>query len=173
MKVIKRFVDSLAKILELLMIVIVVIMMTTLMWQVFTRFVIKVPSIWTEEIARYCFLYMVMIGAALGVRNCTHFGMTMFIDKLQGKAREYYNRFFINMVILICSVILLIYGWEFTAKYGMARVSPTFLVPMAYVFAIIPMSAILMIIFASCNIVFGEREPAPCNDMECETNFIE
>jgi TRAP-type C4-dicarboxylate transport system permease small subunit len=155
------------------MIVILVIMMTTLLWQVFTRFVIKVPSIWTEEIARYSFLYMVMIGAALGVRNSTHFGMTMLIDKLQGKMREYYHRFFINVILLICSIILLVYGMEFTITYGMTRVSPTFLVPMAWVFAIIPVSAVLMILFAAYNIVFGEREPAPCNDVECETTFIE
>ena len=65
----------------------VVAMMLSLFWQVFTRFIIKVPATWTEEIARYTFIYMVMIGAALGVRHSAHFGVTMLSDKLHGKAR--------------------------------------------------------------------------------------
>ncbi len=158
----KAFVDGLEKLLESAMVLILIVMMGSLMWQVFTRFVIKMPSIWTEEIARYSFLYMVMVGAAIGVKRSTHFGMTMLIEKMSSKTRYYYWRFVINVVILVCSLLILIFGAEFTVKYGLTRVSPTFLVPMAWAFAIIPVSALLMVVFAVYNILFGEHVPDPC-----------
>jgi TRAP-type C4-dicarboxylate transport system permease small subunit len=161
-------VKAISKVLEKLMIVLVVAMMLSLSWQVFTRFVLKVPSTWTEEIARYTFIYLVMIGAALGVKNSVHFGMTMFSDKLHGKVRDYYQRFVINGIILLAAIFMLVIGSEFAMSYGMNRVSPTFLVPMAWVFGIVPLSAVFMILFAFNNMAFGDFSKDP-NAFEEET----
>ncbi len=155
--VINRF----AKLLEKIMIVLVTAMMLSLFWQVFTRFVIKVPATWTEEIARYTFIYLVMIGAALGVKNSAHFGMTMVSDKLHGRVRDLYQRFVINGIIMICAIFLVYYGIEFTRMYGMNRVSPTFLTPMAWVFGIVPFSGFLMIVFSFQNMIYGDFSKDP------------
>lgn len=158
-------IELIAKGLEKLMILLVTAMMVALFWQVFTRFVIKMPAIWTEEIARYTFIYLVMIGAALGVKNVAHFGMTMFSDRLRGRARIVYQRYVINGIVLICAVFLFYYGLEFTWQYGFNRVSPTFLTPMAWVFGIVPFSGFLMIVFSLRNMAYGnpaaERDPTP------------
>lgn len=154
-------VNRIAWILERAMIVLVTVMMLSLFWQVFTRFVIKVPSVWTEEIARYSFIYMVMIGAALGVKHSTHFGMTMLSDKLHGRQRDLYQRFVVNGIIMVCAIFLVYYGLEFTRMYGLRRVSPTFLTPMAWVFGIVPFSGGLMILFAVQNILFGDFRADP------------
>jgi len=154
-------VNAIAKGLEKLMILLVVAMMLSLSWQVFTRFVIKVPSIWTEEVARGVFIYLVMIGASLGVKNSVHFGMTMLCDKLDGRARDLYQRFVINGIIMMAAIFLLYYGYEFTVAYGLKRVSPTFLIPMAWVFGIVPISGALMILFSFQNMVFGDFSKPP------------
>ena len=160
-KLVEAAANGISKVLEKLMIVLVVAMMLSLFWQVFTRFIIKVPATWTEEIARYTFIYMVMIGAALGVRHSAHFGVTMLSDKLHGKARDYYQRFVINGIILVCAAALLFYGIEFTRMYGMNRVSPTFLIPMAWVYVIVPITGVLMMLFALQNMVYGDFSQNP------------
>jgi TRAP-type C4-dicarboxylate transport system permease small subunit len=160
-RLVNTAIDGLAKVLEKLMIVLVAAMMLSLFWQVFTRFVIKVPAVWTEEIARYTFIFMVMIGAALGVKNSAHFGMTMLSDKLHGRARDLYQRLLVNGFILICAIFLVYYGLEFTLMYGLNRVSPTFLTPMAWVFGIVPFSGTLMIVFALQNIIYGDFSKDP------------
>jgi len=152
----KTTVDFLVKVVEVLITLMAAAMMCSLMWQVITRFVIKIPSIWTEEIARATFVYMAMLGASLGVRNSAHFGVTILSDRLKGKVRDIYFRYIINGIILICSVFFFVYGWEFATTYGMTRVSPTFLWPMAYVFISIPVSAVLMMIFALYNVLFED-----------------
>ena len=43
--------------------------------QVFTRYVTEDPLIWTEEVARYLFVWITLVGAAAAVRQNGHFGL--------------------------------------------------------------------------------------------------
>jgi TRAP-type C4-dicarboxylate transport system permease small subunit len=43
--------------------------------QVFTRYVTEDPLIWTEEAARYLFVWITLIGGAAAVRTRSHFGL--------------------------------------------------------------------------------------------------
>ena len=45
--------------------------------QVFTRYVLSAPLIWSEEVARYLFVWIVLIGAAAAVRLNGHYGLDM------------------------------------------------------------------------------------------------
>lgn len=155
-KHVEPVIDFLVNVTEGLTALMALIMLISLFWQVFTRFVLKVPSIWTEEVARYSFIFMALLGAAVGVRNSTHFGMNLFTDKLKGKVYEYYMKYFVNGVIFASSLLIIFYGYHFTISYGLRRVSPTFLFPMSWVFMIIPISGLLMAIFSLYNILFQE-----------------
>jgi TRAP-type C4-dicarboxylate transport system permease small subunit len=155
-----RFVDGSVKVLESLITVLLVIMMLTLLWQVFTRFVVKVPSIWTEEVARAAFVYMALLGAAVGVRRFNHFGVSIFIDHLRGAVRDRYFRFVLNGLVLAAAVLVFAFGFDFTLKYGFTRVSPTFLIPMAWLFASVPLSGFFMSVFALHNLLFEDYSAA-------------
>lgn len=154
--IVEPVIRNIVKMIENITALMALVMMFCLFWQVVTRFVIKVPSIWTEEVARYSFIYMAMLGAAIGVKNSTHFGMNLIADKLHGKVSEFYARYIVNGIILICSVIITIYGYEFAVGFGLTRVSPTFLVPMTWFFIVIPLSGILMTVFSLYNIIFED-----------------
>ena len=42
--------------------------------QIFSRYTELIPSyIWTEEMARFMFIWTIMLGAMVGVRESTHF----------------------------------------------------------------------------------------------------
>ena len=43
------------------------------MWQVLARFVFSQPTTWTEESMRRLLIWMVMLGAMIGVRDGSHF----------------------------------------------------------------------------------------------------
>ena len=43
--------------------------------QVFTRYVMSDPLIWTEELARYLFVWITLVGGAAAVRSRGHFGL--------------------------------------------------------------------------------------------------
>lgn len=50
--------------------------------EVIRRFVFDFSSIWGEEAARFAFIYLVWIGAAVGVRNRSHIRFTILADIL-------------------------------------------------------------------------------------------
>ena len=151
----KPLVEGTARILELLIVALMAVMLATLAWQVFSRFVINLPSVWTEEVARYSFIYMTFFGAALGVKNSTHFGVSLLTDALHGPARDFYFRFVVNGLILLASLLMLIFGSRYAVHYGMARVSPTFHIQMFWLFLVMPLAALPMTVFAAYNICFG------------------
>ncbi|MBB6217281.1 TRAP-type C4-dicarboxylate transport system permease small subunit [Anaerosolibacter carboniphilus] len=168
-----RVVDKIVKMLEFLTGFCASIMLISIMWQVFTRFIVKTPSIWTEEIARYSFIYMAMFGAAVGVKKGSHFGMTLFTDRLKGRARDLYMRYVVNLTIVICSIIIVFYGWDFAIQFGMTRVSPTFLVPMTWVFISIPLTGVFMLVFALYNIIFEDYSKEVSLEEELRNQEIE
>ncbi|MDR1519766.1 MAG: TRAP transporter small permease [Planctomycetota bacterium] len=151
-----RFINILEKVAVSLVTLCIIGLMVALVWQVLSRFVINVPAVWTEEIGRYSFINMVLLGSAVGVRKNSHFGVTFFSDMLRGRMRDYYMRYFVNVLILICAAVMLYYGTIFAFRFGLNRVSPTFLTPMVYAFVILPVSAAFMLCFALYNIVFGD-----------------
>jgi len=161
----RPYIDRLDHLMGHLTLVCFVAMMGTLFWQVFSRFIISVPATWTEEAARYCFMYMTFFGAALGVRHSTHFGVTLLAARLRGRARDRYIRLVIRLPILLASVALLYYGTRYMLDFGFARRSPTFHFPMAWVYLVIPLSALPMTCFAAYNLFYEttteESDPPP------------
>src|SRR5512134_344527 len=47
--------------------------------QIFSRFTALIPSyIWTEEMARFFFIWMIMLGAMVGIRDGAHFDVDLW-----------------------------------------------------------------------------------------------
>ena len=160
-RIISGIVDGTVKVLETIMTILLVIMMGSLFWQVFTRFVLRIPAIWTEELSRAAFVYMAVLGAAVGVRRFSHFGMTIICDAFRGRTRDLYFRYVINGMTLIASLAIFYIGMIFTIDYGFTRVSPTFLIPMAWLFASIPLGGFFMSFFALYNMAFEDYSADP------------
>lgn len=53
--------------------------------EVIRRFVFDFSSIWGEEAARFAFIYLVWIGAAVGVRNRSHIRFNIIADMLPAR----------------------------------------------------------------------------------------
>src|SRR5262245_62090687 len=63
-----------AQLLSWLLAFSVAIIIVPVSLQIFSRYTSLIPSyIWTEEMARFLFVWMVMIGAMIGVRDGAHF----------------------------------------------------------------------------------------------------
>ena len=61
--------------------------------QIISRYTALIPSwIWTEELSRFLFIWMVMLGAMIGVREGTHFEVDVWPD-LGSKATARVTKF--------------------------------------------------------------------------------
>lgn len=83
----KKVLDGLTKIENLIMIVTFIIMVCASFAQVVNRNIFKLPISWFDEAAVYSMIYMVLIGTEVGLRDGTQIAVTAMADKFHGKAK--------------------------------------------------------------------------------------
>lgn len=59
-----------------------VVLVATFGWLVFGRYVLNVTPTWVEQLALLLICYIAFLGAAAGVRDDTHLGVTLFRDMM-------------------------------------------------------------------------------------------
>ena len=82
-----------------------------LLWQVFTRYVLNDPSIWSEEAARFLYVGVVFFGAAAAVRDRSHLGMPFLLDYLPRRLALAVTQFTRVLTLGFC-VAIAIYGYR-------------------------------------------------------------
>lgn len=118
--------------------------------QVFTRYILNASLTGTEEFARYCFVWMNMLGASICVRHGSHAVVSILNSKLTGK-KKYIHEAAIQILIMALSVIIIVEGFRMVG-YTMVQPSPTLRIPMGFIYASVPAGCIGMIINAVRNI---------------------
>src|SRR5689334_16235499 len=77
----RRVTAAYGKLLEFLLAACVGIIIVPVTLQVISRYTPFIPSwIWTEEMARFLFVWTIMIGAMVGVREAQHFEVDIWPD---------------------------------------------------------------------------------------------
>src|SRR5215216_5160682 len=70
----KTLIDLYHRLLTWLMVASVAALVIPVSLQIVSRYTALIPSyIWTEEMSRFLFIWMVMLGAMIGIREGTHF----------------------------------------------------------------------------------------------------
>lgn len=79
--------------------------------EVLRRFVLSYSSLWGEETARYSFIYMVWIGAAMAVKDRLHIRITILVDRLNYRLQNFFS-LLAWLLGMILAVIALRYSLE-------------------------------------------------------------
>jgi TRAP-type transport system small permease protein len=124
--------------------------------QVLNRFVLHLPVIWSEEVARFLFFWVVMLGAAIGVRRRRHFVIDLGIGQGGGGWSRYLLGTFPDLCTFGFSMFLLYQGIGYVAV-GLYRTSTNADVNMGLVYAAIPVFAALSAVYSGINLVADYR----------------
>ena len=102
-----------SRFLDVLVVLTVVILIIPVTLQIFARFTELIPRyIWTEEAARFLLVWMIMLGAMIGVREGSHFIVDLF-PSATGKFKAVLD-LIANVFMLIFGFVFLWWGIEFT-----------------------------------------------------------
>ena len=87
----RRFTAAYADFLTVLLALSVAILVIPVTLQMVSRYTDLIPSyIWTEEMARFLFIWTIMIGAMIGVRESSHFEVDVWqIGRASCRERVY------------------------------------------------------------------------------------
>ena len=120
------------------------------------------PLLWPQEVTSAFFIYGVFIGSAVATRRNDHLQLLALTELMSGATRrvfEVMNR----AVVMGVGLFLVVYGWQnFLTGFGSFRM-PSML-PIAYLYAPIPLCGALVALFSLEQIVNGLRngfEPPP------------
>jgi TRAP-type transport system small permease protein len=130
-----RFTAAYSRVLSWLLAASVAIIIIPVSLQIFSRYTALIPSyIWTEEMARFLFVWMIMIGAMVGIRESTHFDVDVW-PQLGARANALL-KIIGSVFILGFALVFVWWGWEFT-RFAWNRTSeladlPLWLIHMAW-----------------------------------------
>lgn len=109
----RRFTAAYASLLSHLVVASVAILIIPVSLQIFSRHTALIPSyIWTEEMARFLFIWTISIGAMIGVRESTHFEVDV-MPELPPRG-EAVARLVGRIGILVLAFVFLFAGIKFT-----------------------------------------------------------
>ena len=139
-----RFDNLLARGEAAALIVLVSAMTVVVFLQVVYRYVLTQPLYWSEEVARYLFVWLSILGAALGLQKRGHFGLDLFYRMLPIQGRRVLEMI-IYLLMGAVVLVILVQGISLVEKTSLQE-SPAMGISMGWAYACLPVGAALMAI---------------------------
>jgi TRAP-type C4-dicarboxylate transport system permease small subunit len=141
----RKIIAAYTRLLDLALIATVAILIIPVSLQIFSRFTALIPSyIWTEEMARFFFIWMIMIGAMVGIRNRAHFDADLW-PELKPRANALL-RVVSHGFVLVMALVFVWYGIKFV-QFGWNQTSELADLPMPYIFLAWPLAGFTWVVF--------------------------
>ena len=115
-------------------------------YQIVVRYVFNSPSTVSEELLTYSFTWLALLA---GMKE--HMAMTYFADKINGKKRIILN-LIIEVIVMLFAISVLIFGGISITRLTMTQVTASLGIPMGYVYAVVPISGVITVIYNILNI---------------------
>ena len=135
-------------------IVVMAVLVIDVLWQVFTRFVLRDPSSFTEELARYLLIWVGLLGASYAAGQRMHLAVDLLPSKLTGRRKRY-----LSLVIEGCTLVFaffaLVVGGANLVRVTLllGQTSAALQVPLGYVYLAVPLSGLLIMFYAAYAMV--------------------
>jgi TRAP-type C4-dicarboxylate transport system permease small subunit len=151
----RKFIDAYYRLLNVLLGLSVGLLIVPVTLQMISRFTALIPAwIWTEEMARFLFIWMVMLGAMIGVRDGSHFECDVW-PELKPRANALLH--IVSMVfVLVFALVFVWYGIRFV-QFGWNQTSELADLPMPFIFAAWPLAGLTWIVFLGEHFVRNFR----------------
>jgi TRAP-type C4-dicarboxylate transport system permease small subunit len=119
--------------------------------QVVSRFVLKYPLPWTEEVSRISFVYSIFVGATIAVRQKTHLNIDVLLVVLpKGIARA-----LTVLGSLLVGIFLGFVTWEgvVLVRATGVQMTPVMQLPFRHLYLVVPVSGALMLFYLILGLV--------------------
>ena len=134
-----------ARLLEFLLAACLGILIIPVTLQIISRYTALIPSyIWTEEMARFLFIWTIMIGAMVGVRESSHFEVDVWPDL--SRRAEAAIRILARLGVVALALVFVVAGTEFT-RFAWYRTSELADLPLWMIHVAWPVAGLTWIVF--------------------------
>ena len=145
MKYYNRICNVLCSVLTAVCCVLMTVILCCSALQVVSRYVFGSSVTWTEEAARYSFIWLDMLGAAILTYKGGHAVVDLFSHKLSPKLKKIYQTL-ISFAVLYVGVILAQYGYQLSMM-TFKQTSSSLKLPMGLVYGVLPLCGVFVCFF--------------------------
>jgi TRAP-type transport system small permease protein len=150
-RILKGLVDAYYRALQFLLGLLMALMIVPVTLQIVSRYSDAVPRlIWTEEAARFCFVWIVMIGSMIAVRDSAHFDVDLLPAPRSERERGF-ARLVVHLAMALLAVVFLWFGVSF-ARFGLRQYSEMSGINMLSIYIAFPLAGATWLLFLSSKI---------------------
>jgi TRAP-type C4-dicarboxylate transport system permease small subunit len=156
---VKKILDAIDRATDILCLVFMSVGFVITFFHIIGRYILKAPIFYSEELARYCFIWACMLGASVVNRNDGHTSVTYFTTLLPKRAQGwlYIGR---QCAILMLLAALIYYGVALSIRMSTVH-SAALDISWAFIYMALPVGSVLLIITTLRLIAAKARELRP------------
>jgi TRAP-type C4-dicarboxylate transport system permease small subunit len=170
-----RFVDSINKVIEVIVGILLLMMTLSIFLQVLVRFVFtNFSAPWTEELSRYLMIWAIFLGAAIIARRADSLAVEALVTAVPKSAGRV-----IKVIAHLSAIAFYVYiffvGLDM-AKFGMSETSAAMKLPMIYIYSAMSVGAVLTIVSSIAlllDIYLNKKDILEVIDLEVEEALAE
>ncbi|MFN3275698.1 MAG: TRAP transporter small permease [Paracoccus sp. (in: a-proteobacteria)] len=143
------------------------LLVAVLCWQVISRYGMNAPSSVTEEILRYGVIWLSLLGAAYATGKGTHLSIDMLASRLPHRGRMSLEALSCIALAIFAAIVLIVGGLR-GVEIAARQTSAVMRIPMSWVYLSLPVSGVLMLIYAALNLIDvarGRQRQSPLDEV--------
>jgi len=145
----QKAIDAIDFVLTRFLILLMALIVLAVTWQVFTRFIIKDPSSFTEELARFLLIWIGVLGASYALRTRSHLGIDLITERVGQRGKMILQLFIYTIIILFATAVLIVGGIRLVElTFSLNQISAALGIKMGYVYTVLPLSGVLMVVYS-------------------------
>ena len=150
----KKLKQKITVFLNITVMIVVALLVLDVVLGVFTRYALGEQVKWTEELARFLLIWVVLLGGAVAFGTKGHLGVDYFVGKLHPEAQKM-MAIIVHLIVLFFAVSIFIYGGSQVVNdaFQMEQTTPALHWMMGYVYLAIPVSGCFMILYTVENLI--------------------
>ena len=161
--IIERLLEGLCQLLRILVGLLIAALIVPVFMQVLARYTGIIPTyLWTEELAKFILIWIVMIGSMIAVWEGTHFDVRVIPDA-KTPLGTLIQKGFVLLMICIFALLFARFGIDY-AKFGSIQSSVMMQVNLLWIYLSVPLAGFVWFVFASYRlwqVVKAYRQPVP------------
>jgi TRAP-type C4-dicarboxylate transport system permease small subunit len=138
----EKIINILEKAMEYMLAIIMFSLVLVVFTQVVLRYVVRTSLPWTEEMARYLFIWLIFIASSVAVKKKQLLGIDFLVIHFSENTQRHLN--ILSLVLsLVFSVVVILKGCDLINR-SRDQISPMLHMSMSFIYIIIPMSYLII-----------------------------
>lgn len=152
MNSVKKFYHYLSKIEEYLGLFLLVAMIVSVVLQVFSRYIMGKPFVWTEEASRFFFVWLIMFEMGYCIKKRAHIKVELFVDMMPAKVQ-----LALNVIMKVLTMGFFVYLIPYSVQLAMAQhkiISTALQLPYSWIYGSVAIGSVLVLLHLIESLLF-------------------